>query len=142
MKKLLFFLLLLIGGMIQVKAQNIILDFETPETSTTFSYFDNGDWPDVTTKVVANPDKSGINTSDSVLYFVRGVGGQTWAGAYGNPAPTRPIDLTTHNRLTCMVWAEKPGTVQLKLEGGPAGGDDNWERVLPIPATGQWVKME
>jgi hypothetical protein len=44
MKKLLFFLLLLIGGMIQVKAQNIILDFETPETSTTFSYFDNGDW--------------------------------------------------------------------------------------------------
>jgi hypothetical protein len=40
-----------------------------------------------------------------------------------------------------MVWAEKPGTVQLKLEGG-AGGDDNWERVLPIPATGQWVKME
>ncbi|MCO6461238.1 MAG: T9SS type A sorting domain-containing protein [Saprospiraceae bacterium] len=143
MKRLLFLLLLWAGAMLQLNAQdNIILDFETPETSTSFSYFDNGDWPDPTTSIVVNPDKSGINTSDSVLYFVRGVGGQTWAGAYGNPAPTRPIDLTTHNRLKCKVWAEKPGTVQLKLEGGPAGEADNWERVIPIPATGQWVDME
>lgn len=143
MKKLLFFYLLLLLGAFNLKAQeSIILDFESTETSTTFSYFDNGDWPDPQTTVVANPDKSGINTSDNVLYFVRGVGGQTWAGAYGNPTPVREIDLTTHNRLKCKVWAEKPGTLQLKLEGGPAGEADNWERVLPIPATGQWVEME
>ncbi|HMY84392.1 MAG: hypothetical protein KDC31_04330 [Saprospiraceae bacterium] len=137
----LFFIMILVKSGIVAQDQ-IILDFETTETTTTFSYFDNGDWPDAQTSVVVNPDKSGINTSDNVLYFVRGVGGQTWAGAYGNPKPTRKIDLTNHNRLKCKVWAEKPGTVQLKLEGGPAGGADNWEKVLPIPATGQWVEME
>ncbi|HNB61466.1 MAG TPA: hypothetical protein PLC60_02635, partial [Saprospiraceae bacterium] len=94
----LFFIMILVKSGIVAQDQ-IILDFETTETTTTFSYFDNGDWPDAQTSVVVNPDKSGINTSDNVLYFVRGVGGQTWAGAYGNPKPTRKIDLTNHNRL-------------------------------------------
>lgn len=143
MKRLLFLCILMFMGMFISNAQdNIILDFETPASSATFSYFENGDWPDPTTIKVENPDKSGINTSDSVLYFVRGIGGQNYAGAYGNPGPTTPIDFTVHNRLKVKVWAEKVGNLQLKLEGGPAGNDDNWERILPINTINQWVELE
>jgi len=144
MKKLLFLTFLMILGVMTSRAQNIVLDFETPETKTTFSYFENGDYQNGggNTHIVTNPDKSGINTSDSVLYFVKGMGGQTYAGAYGNPKPTRKIDLTTDNRLKVKVYATKLGTLQLKLEGGPAGGDDNWERVLPINTINQWVELE
>ncbi|MBK8355066.1 MAG: T9SS type A sorting domain-containing protein [Saprospiraceae bacterium] len=142
MKKILFLTIFMMMGALISKAQNIILDFETPETKAAFSYFENGDWPDPQTSIVGNPDKSGINTSDSVLYFVRGIGGQTYAGAYGNPGPSRPIDFTTDNRMKVKVWAEKTGNLQLKLEGGPAGGDDNLERIVPINVINQWVELE
>lgn len=142
MKKLLFFFLLTMMTSAVVRAQVISLDFESAEKSTTFSYFDNGEFTEPQTKVVANPDKSGINTSDNVLEMTRGAGSKTWAGAYGNPKPAIPFDFTTDNRLVCKFWAAHVGNLQLKLEGGPAGGADNWEKVVPVNVANQWVEVE
>ena len=81
-----------------VSAQTTVLDFESPETSTTFQYF--GSPLDGTlTTVIPNPDPSGENTSGNVLAFVKPAVAEVWAGAFSNPNPTFSVNLTTDNRV-------------------------------------------
>lgn len=77
---------------------NSVLDFETPNTSTVFQYF--GSPLDGTfTSVILNPNKSGINTSDSVTQYIKPGVSEVWAGAFSNPNPTTLIDLVNNGKL-------------------------------------------
>ncbi len=121
------------------QAQTTILDFEAPATSTSFFYF--GSSIDGTiVGPIANPDKSGINTSDSVMAHLKPTGSQTFAGAFSDPNPTTPIDVTDGNMICMKVWMPAAGNVQIKLEGSPNGGP-NWEVVKQVSDANQWVEV-
>ncbi len=70
-------------------------------------------------KVVPNPDKSGINTSNSVVQFQRDKDGVAWGGFWSS-LPV-PADVTTNKYVHAKVWKPRISPIKLKLEGGAAG---------------------
>jgi len=120
-------------------AQTTILDFETPETSTVFYYFGSSLEPGTTT-VIANPDASGINTSAMVTEFIKPAEAQTWAGAFTDPNPTTPINLTIANEVCLKVWTAQPTAVLVKLEQS-SNGFANWENLQQVDQTNTWVEI-
>lgn len=65
--------------------------------------------------VVANPDKSGANTSAKVLKMEKPSGAQTWAGAT-LPLDAK-IDFTKGTKVKITVWSPKVGaTIKFKME--------------------------
>jgi hypothetical protein len=120
-------------------AQTTILDFQTPETSTVFQYF--GSTLDGTfNDVVANPDPSGENTSDSVAVFVKPAVAEVWAGGFSNPNPTYALDLTSNNGIAIKVYMDHIGSLSLKLEGSTDGGD-NWITTVANTQVNQWETL-
>ena len=111
------------------QAQNIILDFESTETSTTFQYF--GSTLDGTLNAtVPNPNPSGENTSTTVV----------WAGAFSNPNPTTPVDLTDHTLVAIKVYMDHIGSLSLKLENSSNGGS-NWIITVPNTKVNEWETL-
>ena len=103
----------------------VIEDFECQRNATYGVGFD-----DVT--VVANPDKSGINTSDFVGEYT------DQAGPYHALVVSYddPINLTTNAQFCIKVWAPKAGNLLFKLEG--AGG--SYEEGVMITETNMWTE--
>lgn len=116
-----------------------ILDFEAPATSTTFQYFGSTLDPQLS-QVVANPNPTGINTSDSVLWFRKPANSQTWAGAFSNPKPATPVNLTGNSTIRIKVHTDHPGNLALKLEGSSTGAA-NWVITQDITTVNQWVEL-
>ncbi len=131
-----FLLLFVVAG---VEAQTTILDFETPGTSTTFQYF--GSSQDGTlTQVVANPDATGENTSSMVTLYVKPAVAEVWAGAFSNPNPSIPVDLTSHNKVAIKVWMDHIGNLALKLENSTNGGS-NWITTVANTKVNEWETL-
>jgi hypothetical protein len=116
----------------------VVLDFEAPETTTNFQYF-GSPLDGQSTMVITNPDKSGINTSDNVLEYVKGASSQVWAGAFSNPNPSRPVDLTGGGQICVKVWSPNVGNLALKLEASSTGAD--WILTQPIEKANEWVEI-
>jgi len=129
-------LLLTMGSL---KAQTVILDFESAATSTTFTYF-GSPLDGSPTTVIANPNATGINTSANVTRYVKPAGAQTWAGAFSNPNPTNAIDLTSNTRICVKVHSDHIGNLAVKLEGGVAGAP-NWIRTVANTVVNQWEEL-
>jgi hypothetical protein len=73
---------------------------------------------DETFMVIDNPDKSGINTSDKVLKFIRwgtDVGGMPWGGFWAQCTP--PVNTTETKYVHYMVWKPMVSPLKFKLEG-------------------------
>ena len=87
------------------------IDFESGEVSSDFLNFSGA-----ASTVIANPQKTGINTSDSVGQMIRN-GGDLWAGS--TILLDSIIDLTTEWHFSMKVFTTAPvGTrVKLGLEG-------------------------
>lgn len=119
-------------------ASTVILNFEAEETSTNFQYFGSG-LDGQTTTIIDNPDPSGINTSPKVMSYIKPGDAQVWAGAFSNPNPAIPLDLTGGGEICVKVWAPAPGNLALKLENSPSG--DNWLTTEQIEEGGQWVEL-
>ena len=114
----------------------VILDFETAATSTVFQYF--GSSLDGTfTTVVANPNASGINTSDSVTQYIKPAVSEVWAGCFSNPNPVTPVDLISNNKVAINVYMDHIGSLSLKLEGSTDGGD-NWVVTVANTKVNEW----
>ncbi|MCA6380533.1 MAG: T9SS type A sorting domain-containing protein [Cytophagales bacterium] len=95
----------------QSATQNVSLDFEG--ASYSFTNFDGG----AATKI-ANPNKSGINTSDNVAQMVKGAGA-TWAGSY--LTRSAPVDFSTNKIFKVKVLSPVAGKkLTLKFEDGGA----------------------
>jgi hypothetical protein len=125
--------------MTSLKAQTVILDFESAATSTTFTYFGSSQDGSPTT-VIANPNATGINTSANVTRYVKPAGAQTWAGAFSDPNPTNAIDLTTNTRICVKVHSDHIGNLAIKLEGGVAGAP-NWIRTVANTVVNAWEEL-
>ncbi len=116
-----------------------ILDFEAPETGTSFQYF--GSPLDGTfTTVVANPDASGINTSANATKFVKPGVAEVWAGAFSNPNPTSPVTVDAGSQVCIKVWMDHIGNLALKLEQG-ATGQANWITTMANTKINEWEEI-
>jgi hypothetical protein len=139
MKQFLLSLLLLALAVVGSPAQTVVLDFETPGTSTVFQYFGSS-LDGQLTATAANPDPTGINTSPTVMVYVKPGDAQTWAGAFSNPDPAVPIDLVNNNQICVKVWMDHPGNLAIKLEGSTDGGD-NWIQTQSNTVVGEWTEL-
>lgn len=122
----------------------VILDFESPETSTTFQYFNNGPLADSLNQVIANPDPTGANTSDSVAEFVMTDAAGQFVGAFSNPNPDNPVNLLNLDpatgQITMNVWGSFAANVLFKLEQSTTGSGD-WEQAVQMTSSGQWETL-
>ncbi len=70
-------------------------------------------------EVIANPDPSGVNTTNTVAKMVKSAGSETWAGAFFELA--EPLDLASYSKIKVSTWSPKSGIiVKLKLENQDA----------------------
>jgi hypothetical protein len=94
-------------------APTLPLDFESTTTAYTFVDFDGG----AVTKI-ANPDKTGVNTSATVAKMVKGAG-QPWGGSKIKMASA--VDFSTKKLFKIKVWSPVAGKkLLLKFEGAGA----------------------
>lgn len=120
-------------------AQTTILDFETPETSTTFQYFGSSIDGSLN-QVVANPNPTGENTSATVAQYIKPAVAEVWAGCFSNPNPGTPVELISNGKVSIKVHMDHIGNVGLKLEGSTDGGD-NWFLTQANTKVNEWETL-
>ena len=113
-----------------------ILDFETPTTTTNFSYFGSS-IDGSSTMVIANPNPSGINTSANVTAYTKPAVAQVWAGAYSNPNPLTAINLIGSNKVCLNVHMDHIGNVALKFEKSTSQ-QPNWIQEASNSKVNEW----
>ena len=128
--------LLLSVTLTNLKAQTVILDFESAGSNSDFQYFGNGALDGAITSPISNPDASGINTTPMVMEFVKDGAALTWAGGFATPDPATAVDLTSDDQICIDVWMDHLGSVSLKLENSLTG--DNWIITQNNTTTNAW----
>jgi uncharacterized surface protein with fasciclin (FAS1) repeats/predicted lipoprotein with Yx(FWY)xxD motif len=114
------------------------IDFET-KTDAVWEVFANGAGAADDFMTIANPDKTGINTSDNVLKFKVNDGADPWAGAFSNSYA--PVEFTEEmNKVTMMVWKSVISPVGFKVEASSNGGPVTEVKVSNT-VTNQWEKL-
>jgi hypothetical protein len=104
----------------EVEAAAFPIDFEI-ETDAVWEVFANGTGSASDFEVIANPDKSGVNTSDNVLKFVVNANADTYAGAFSDSYA--PVEFTqSSHTVTLMVWKSVISPVGFKVEASTNGG--------------------
>ncbi len=116
-----------------------ILDFETAVTGTDFQYF-GSPLDGSLTKIIDNPNPNGINTSDKVVEYVKPPVAEVWAGAFSNPNPSTPVDLTNGGQVCVKVHMDHIGNLALKLEGSTSG-KPNWIQKVSNTKMGEWEEL-
>jgi hypothetical protein len=116
-----------------------ILDFESVATGTDFQYFGSPLDGTKTTNIL-NPNPSGINTSDSVLRYVKPAVSEVWAGAFSNPNPTTPVDLSAGGQVCAKVHMDHIGNLAIKLEGSTSG-KPNWITQVSNTKINEWEEL-
>lgn len=124
---------------LQNATSQVILDFETPTTSTSFQYFGSSIDGQLT-QAIANPNPNGLNTSATVLEFKKPAGAQTWGGGFSNPNPTTPVNVISSTTISIKVHFDHIGNLTLKLEGSPDGGA-NWVQTVANTKVGEWETL-
>ena len=113
-------------------AQQPYIDYETVGNDWVWNIFSQGTGGMF--DVVANPDPSGINTSDSVAMLVIGSDGDPWAGVWSSDFPDLTLDAT-NSIITVMVYKDVISNFNLKLE--PPAVDHN----VPNTVINQWEQL-
>jgi len=101
---------------VMVNAQSSTIDFETLGHDWSWTIFDNGTFGPESYSVVANPDNSGINTSDNCGEFMVNASASPWAGLFTDDIEA--FTLTEANAtIKLMVYKDVISPFGLKLEG-------------------------
>jgi hypothetical protein len=104
------------------------INFETSIVSTDFLNF-NG----AIASIIANPQKNGSNTSNTVGQIVRD-GGEFWAGS--KIFLDNAIDFSTLSQISMKVYTSAPVGTRIKLELENANGRTNLDYLTTV--SGQW----
>ena len=122
-------------------AQQIILDHESPATTTNYTYFGSFVTPGPpSNSVIANPYPGGINTSATVGDFIKPAFAEVWAGAFPNPALSAPVNTVTNSQICIDVYMEEFGNLGLKLEQSFDGGP-NWIITKANTKINEWEQL-
>lgn len=115
-----------------------IFNFEVGMADTTWESFANGaTGTDDDVIMFANPDQTGINTSDSVLMFTVNTGADPWVGMYTEHL-AEPMAFTADDHiLTMMVYKTIISPCGMKVENSTDGGT-NQELMVENTLTDQW----
>ncbi|HSO85978.1 MAG TPA: fasciclin domain-containing protein, partial [Draconibacterium sp.] len=114
------------------------IDFEV-KTNAVWNVFANGAGAADDFMVIANPDKTGNNTSDNVLKFKVNDGADPWAGASSDSYAPVVFTEDSH-KVTMMVWKSVISPVGFKLEGSTNGGPVTEVKVSNT-VVNQWEKL-
>lgn len=117
-----------------------ILDFETPASTKNFIYFAQG--PNFTEpfKVVDNPLKAGINTSDKVGKFVKPADGEEFTGMYTDL--DAPVDFAGLKQMHAKVLMDHIGPFTFKVEQDKSGSNFGWTEIPVMNTkTGEWETL-
>jgi hypothetical protein len=133
MKKNPIILLLMLLSMAVYAQYELPVYFEEAESDTLWTQFANaGDAPE-NFDLVANPDQSGINPSDSCIQFIVMENADPWVGAYSDYFGD--IEITDDNYiLQMMVYKNVISNCYLKLELGA----DVFEVIVPNTEIEVW----
>ncbi len=112
----------------------IPLNFESSALTYGFFNFDGGN-----ASVVANPSKTGINTSNKVGKMVKGPGGQPWGGSFIELAS--PIDFSAGKTVKVKVFSPKVGAKLLFKVENLANGGISFEKEVATTKSGQWEEL-
>ncbi|MEM9917978.1 MAG: T9SS type A sorting domain-containing protein [Bacteroidota bacterium] len=148
MKKILLMTFAFLFTIASINAQRVLLDFEEEQQSFVECFGVGSQDPAACFDVIANPDASGINTSDSVGVFIEPTEGETWAGFIFDIVNGGDVDLTTatgNTELCADVWVPtgSGGDFTFKverLEGGLVTVDRESPAIKPS-AEGQWATV-
>jgi len=112
----------------------IPLNFESSTLTYGFFNFDGGN-----ASVVANPSKTGINTSNKVGKMVKGPGGQVWGGSFIELAS--PIDFSAGKTVKVKVFSPRVGAKLLFKVENLANGGISFEKEVATTKSGQWEEL-
>lgn len=112
----------------------IPMNFESSTLTYGFFNFDGGN-----ASVVANPSKTGINTSNKVGKMVKGPGGQQWGGSFIELAS--PIDFSAGKTIKVKVFSPRVGAKLLFKVENLANGGINFEKEVTTTKSGQWEEL-
>ena len=106
---------------------DVPVNFEDPNLDYTFTGFGDPNFNAIPTAIIANPDPSGINSTNTVLEIQKPSGSQVWAGA--SMPLANPIDFTNFGTtITIKVWSPRAGVpILFKTEdpNSPLDGNGN-----------------
>ena len=122
-----------------VQAQTVVLDWEDPATSTDFQFF-GGSLEGQISQSVANPNPTGINTSDNVLEFLKAADSPVWGGAFSNPDPTVALDMVANGQICLKVHTDHETPMAVKLENA-SNGVANWITAQTVTTLNEWVEV-
>ncbi|UCE68569.1 MAG: hypothetical protein JSW57_08920 [Flavobacteriaceae bacterium] len=117
-------------------AETFPIDFESNETLT--GVFEEGDG--VTGSVIANPDASGINTSETVFEFNKAEGAAWYSGIFHIFA--EDMDLSEKQQFSIKIWSPKAGInvrFAIEKEQGDAGLNLGIDQTLEVAE--EWVTL-
>jgi hypothetical protein len=122
-------------------SQNAPINFETGGNGAdwTWTVFENDTNPDL--EIIANPDPSGANTSETVAQFTALQAGQPFAGvesAQGGDLGEFVLD-ETNNIITIMVWKPIISDVGIKLVSSTFWSQG--EIKVPNTVINQWEEL-
>lgn len=110
------------GGTTGGEETTVILDWEADATTTSFFFFGSS-LEGAVMGSTENPNKSGINMTDSVLQITKPAMALTFAGAFSEPNPSTLTDATNGGQICVDVLYDHIGNISIKLEqeinGGP-----------------------
>jgi hypothetical protein len=114
----------------------VVEDFQ----SIPLNQLSNSDLPKDSLKIVPNPAKDDVDTSNMVLRFRRSSAGDPWAG-FWSTLP-QPLDMTTNKYILMKVWKPRISPVKFKIEGGTTDPSSfELESTTPQTVTDGWEQM-
>lgn len=114
----------------------ILFDFDTTNQNVAFV-----SWAGTGFAKVANPDKTGINTSDNVAEYTHaGNDSGLENDLVNNATPLTPFDFSETPFIKVKVWVSKPVAVSIKLQNYPDWGQGH-EQKLDVTETNKWVEL-
>lgn len=114
----------------------VIEDFQ----SIQLNQLSNSDLPNDSLKIVPNPMKDDVDSSDMVLKFRRSSAGDIWAGFWS--VLPEPLDMTTNKYILMKVLKPRISTVKFKIEGGTTNpAFFELESTAPQTKTDEWEQM-
>jgi hypothetical protein len=90
---------------------------------------------------IPNPDKSGLNTTDFVLQYIKVAGADAWGGYFYHL--DEPLMVTDATVFKMKVWSNVADvTALLKLEMKQFPDVNTGDLFADVTASGQWLELE
>jgi len=138
LKNLLFVLFSFSVSALVAQTTEVIADWEAAATSYEYSSFGNGHFGDSVFAAIANPQSSGINTSDTVATWWKANDAVTWGGLVIEPS--EEINFRGSVAELCIkVWAGDSCDVLLKVEGSETS--EPASLLMPYNTPNEWQEL-